>query len=71
MESIVEKKKVFRFFIKIDGSGADVDEALVDAFDKVGIINVKGLSGDIDWKEIREKDTNKKIIYVVPFEGEA
>ena len=66
----MEKKKVFRFFIKIDGEGMDVDSALVNAFEKVGISNVKGLSGDIDWKEMKD-DTNKNKIYVVPDVGEA
>jgi|TARA_R100000781_G_scaffold32814_3_gene23896 hypothetical protein len=66
----MEKKKVFRFFIKIDGEGLDVDSALVNAFEKVGISNVKGLSGDIDWKEMKD-DTNKNKIYVVPDVGEA
>ena len=70
MESTTEKKKVFRFFIKIDGEGWDVDSALVNAFEKVGISNVKGLSGDIDWKEMKD-DTNKNKIYVVPDVGEA
>jgi len=70
MESTTEKKKVFRFFIKIDGEGMDVDSALVNAFEKVGISNVKGLSGDIDWKEMKD-DTNKNKIYVVPDVGEA
>jgi len=70
MESTTEKKKVFRFFIKIDGEGLDVDSALVNAFEKVGISNVKGLSGDIDWKEMKD-DTNKNKIYVVPDVGEA
>jgi len=70
MESTMEKKKVFRFFIKIDGEGMDVDSALVNAFEKVGISNVKGLSGDIDWKEMKD-DTNKNKIYVVPDVGEA
>tara|TARA_R100001530_G_scaffold110706_1_gene77941 strand:+ start:1052 stop:1201 length:150 start_codon:yes stop_codon:yes gene_type:complete len=48
----------------------DVDSALVNAFEKVGISNVKGLSGDIDWKEMKD-DTNKNKIYVVPDVGEA
>lgn len=66
----MEKKNVYRFFIKVDGEGLSVDEALMDAFRKIGIDNAKGLSGDIDWKLLKAIKP-EEIIYVVDQKGEA
>jgi len=64
----MEKKGVYRFFIMIDGIGNNVDEALVNAMNSVGIDKPDKLTGDIDYKLIKEY---KDIVYVHSKVGEA
>jgi hypothetical protein len=52
----------------IDGIGNNVDEALVNAMNSVGIDDPNKLTGDIDYKLIKEY---KDIVYVHSKVGEA
>ena len=44
--------KMYRFYITLDGYGEDVDDALIQAFDTLGIKN-KAMIGEIDYEEIK------------------
>jgi len=51
--------RMFRFYVTLDGYGKDVDDALINAFDTLGIKN-KAMVGEIDYEEI--KIDKKKIV---------
>lgn len=44
--------KMYRFYITLDGYGDDVDDALIQAFETLGIKN-KAMIGEIDYEEIQ------------------
>jgi len=51
--------KMYRFYITLDGYGDDVDDALIQAFETLGIKN-KAMIGEIDYEEIQIEQ--KKIV---------
>ena len=51
--------KMYRFYITLDGYGDDVDDALINAFDSLGIKH-RAMIGEIDYEEIKMTPIDKE-----------